>query len=750
MSNLFKSCILLFFTLMLSFSNCAKEEVNVGSISGVVRDAETNQPIEKVSVALTPGDITKVTDKEGVYSFSELEIKTYTLSYTKEETHVSVSKEINVQAGENKLDVTLGQIPATPSVVSTGSVSKITTATASVAGTVTDLGNKGEVTQHGHVWSTSPKPTISLSTLTNLGRLSQTGSFTSDLADLSPNAVYYVRAYAINTAGVTYGNDIPFKTASVPVTGISLSSTTLTKQIGDSPVTLVVTVSPSDATNKNVTWTSSDASIAIVSDGTVYFVGVGNATITATTEDGGKKATCTVAVTPAVVPVTDVSLNHTTLVKYIGAPAVTLIATVSPNNATNQNVTWSTSNASVATVSDNGTVNFVGAGSATITVTTEDGGKNASCTVVVTSTEIPVIGVSLNHTILTKEAGDPPVTLVATISPSNATNKNVTWSTSNPSVATVSDGVVNFEKAGSATITVTTEDGGKTANCIVTVSGIGGTIGNLRWTIRDGTLTISGTGAMPNNPGAWRNYSQYFSTVDIQSGVTSIGESAFPGCSNLTSITIPNSVTAIGYGAFTYCSSLTSITIPNSVTTIEERAFSQCSSLISITISNSVTTIGYQTFYNCSSLTSITIPNSVTTIGMEAFLDCFNLTSITIPNSVTLFGTGAFRGCTSLTSITIPNSMTTLSHQIFSGCTGLVSITIPNSVMMLSYYVFIGCTSLKNVIVLRTSPPYIDISTDPFHEVPLRAATLIVPKGCKSAYQREAVWRDFGTIVEME
>jgi len=108
----------------------------------------------------------------------------------------------------------------------------------------------------------------------------------------------------------------------------------------------------------------------------------------------------------------------------------------------------------------------------------------------------------------------------------------------------------------------------------------------------------------------------------IPNSVTSIGNSAFYGCSGLTSITIPNSVTSIGEGAFSGCSGLTSITIPNSVTSIGEGAFSGCSGLTSITIPNSVTSIGYRAFMSCSGLTSITIPNSVTSIGEGAFYGC--------------------------------------------------------------------------------------------------------------------------------
>ncbi len=110
--------------------------------------------------------------------------------------------------------------------------------------------------------------------------------------------------------------------------------------------------------------------------------------------------------------------------------------------------------------------------------------------------------------------------------------------------------------------------------------------------------------------------------------VTSIGNSAFNGCSSLTSINIPNGVTSIGYDAFGYCTGLTSLEIPNSVTSIGNFAFESCSSLTSITIPNSVTSIGGYTFKGCSSLTSVIIGNSVTSIGNSAFNGCSNLINV--------------------------------------------------------------------------------------------------------------------------
>ena len=117
--------------------------------------------------------------------------------------------------------------------------------------------------------------------------------------------------------------------------------------------------------------------------------------------------------------------------------------------------------------------------------------------------------------------------------------------------------------------------------------------------------------------------------IPTDGSVTSIGDSAFESCSNLTSIEIPNSVTSIGEWAFAVCSSLTSIEIPDSVTSIGKAAFAYSSSLTSIEIPDSVTSIGDYAFGSCSSLTSIKIPGSVTSIGESSFTGCNNLKRIT-------------------------------------------------------------------------------------------------------------------------
>ncbi len=163
--------------------------------------------------------------------------------------------------------------------------------------------------------------------------------------------------------------------------------------------------------------------------------------------------------------------------------------------------------------------------------------------------------------------------------------------------------------------------------------------------------------------------SEVIDSDGVKHKITSIGDSAFMGCSGLTSINIPDGVTSIKNGTFLGCSSLTSINIPNSVTHIGDNAFYRCKGLTSITIPDSVTIIRNGAFTDCSNLTSITIPNSVTIIGGDAFLRCSSLTSVTIPNSVTTIGYSVFDGCTSLASITYKGTTYTNKTQLTSALT---------------------------------------------------------------------------------
>ena len=203
-------------------------------------------------------------------------------------------------------------------------------------------------------------------------------------------------------------------------------------------------------------------------------------------------------------------------------------------------------------------------------------------------------------------------------------------------------------------------------------------------------------------------------SVEIPEGVTTIGDSAFYGCS-LTSITIPGSVNSIGNSAFGNCDELASVTILEGVKEIGINAFGSCSSLTSIAIPESVTSIGGYAFWNCSSLTSITIPSSVTSIGNNAFWNCSSLTSLEIPSSVTFIGERAFSGCSSLASVTFEegNSLPlTIKPYAFKGCTSLKSVKFPSNLTRewwdeeTTFGMFDGCSQLAYVKMPRLPMTY--------------------------------------------
>jgi uncharacterized protein YjdB len=255
----------------------------------------------------------------------------------------------------------------------------------------------------------------------------------------------------------------------------------------------IVTFYPDNATNQNLSWRSSDASIAEVSaTGEVTAKKPGTVTITATPAqampgaapiqvlggpapivgdgDGGMDMTVTVPATP--VAVTGVKLNKSAVSLTVGNTE-TLIATVQPENATNQAVNWISSEPSVAVVSSGGTVTALSPGTAVVVVATVDGGRMTTCTVIVSPAPAAPkhpTGVTLDPTEVTIPVGGT-VLLEPTVIPSDATNKNLYWQTDTPGVAVVSSlGLVTAVAPGSATITVATIDGGKTATCDITVT----------------------------------------------------------------------------------------------------------------------------------------------------------------------------------------------------------------------------------------------------------------------------------------
>ena len=333
----------------------------------------------------------------------------------------------------------------------------------------------------------------------------------------------YDNSYRGNCAGaVTLTATVP--APPVAVSGVSLNKTSLSFTGTGSSQTLTATVSPSNATNKTLTWSSSNTSVATVSNGVVKAVGFGTATITAKSNNG-KTASCSVTVNT--IQPTGIKATPETSTLYGLNGTVKLSANVMPSNATNKAVTWSSRNTSVATVSSDGTVKAVGYGTTVITAKTVNG-LTSNCTVTVNP--IAVTGVSLNKTSLSFTGTGSSQTLTATVSPSNATNKTLTWSSSNTSVATVSNGVVKAVGFGTATITAKSNNG-KTASCSVTVNtiqptGIKATPETSTLYGLNGTVKLSAN-VMPSNATnkavTWSSRNTSVATVSSDGTVKAVG-----------------------------------------------------------------------------------------------------------------------------------------------------------------------------------------------------------------------------------
>ena len=468
----------------------------------------------------------------------------------------------------------------------------------------------------------------------------------------------------------TYDDDDP---PFVFVNGITLDKSSITVTVGNTD-TLTPTVTPSNASDPSVVWESSDERVAKVDEnGVVTAIAIGTATITAMTLDGGFTATCEVTVAPTpVVHVTGVTLDKNSITLNVNETD-TLAATILPNDAADKSVTWSSSNPSVATVDSNGIVTAVAAGNATITVTTVDGGLTAQCAVTVI---VNVTGVTLDNNSITLNVNETSA-LTATVLPADATDKSVTWSSSNPAIAAVNtnsnaNGIVSGVSSGNAVITVTTVDGGLTAQCNVTVEAQ--PTSTITYTAAN-KLNVNLTAFTPAATAETYDSATQTGVIEFNALVTAIGTNAFSEKNALTSIVVPDSVTTIGDMAFDSCESLTNVTIGNGTTSIGQGAFGWCNSITSCTIGSGVTSIGDYAFYQCRSLTSIDIPDSVQTIGNFAFNSCSSLTSVTIGNGVTSINQNAFSRCTSLTSVTIPSDVTSINLNAFSYCNSLTSIT---------------------------------------------------------------------------
>lgn len=335
----------------------------------------------------------------------------------------------------------------------------------------------------------------------------------------------------------------------VPVTSISLSANLISLAKGSFAV-LTATVSPDDAMDKTVQWSSDNPAVATVDqNGKVTAVDVGKAKITASA--GGFSATCSIICIS--IPVSSVVLDKTILSLAKGSSEI-LKATVLPSDATDQAVKWSSDNPSIATVDQNGQVTAVNAGSATITATAGD--HSATCQV---SVFIPVTSVSLSSTELTLLVGETAV-LEATILPDDATDKNVSWYSSDPDVAVVDGGRITALSFGGTVITA--QVGDKFASCLVTVltdspSGVtaeyyGGDVSSTGDLIEPGSHLVFGVTNLSVETITVKSVQLFDGVSEEGAAIVSLGSDLEPGVARQWTIGVPETGIHSPTAVFTY------------------------------------------------------------------------------------------------------------------------------------------------------------------------------------------------------
>ena len=532
--------------------------------------------------------------------------------------------------------------------------------------------------------------------------------------------------------GKTATCKVTVKAKAVNVTEVTLDRTELTLTEGETE-TLTATVKPDNADNRKVTWSSDKTEVATVDgNGKVTAVKPGEAVVTVTTEDGGKTATCKVTVKAKAVSVTDVTLDKTELTLMEGETE-TLTATVRPDNADNRKVTWSSDKTEVATVGGDGRVTAVKAGEAVVTVTTEDGGKTATCKVTVKAKTVPVTGVDVKPWSVTIGVNGT-TKLTCTVAPSNATNRNVRWESDNPSVATVdSDGNVRAVSAGVAKVSAVTEDGGFRSGCTVTVKEFssGFEVGGLFYKTAEGYSMdfVEVTG----NPGGGKYSGDVVvpGTVEydgITYTVKGVGNWAFEGCGDLRKVTISEGIYEIGAYAFFYCGNLERVILPSTLVYIDASnpVFTGCSKL---EITTAAPREGQEDYYY---------------LYDEALYVHKNRMKREILSWIPEKKTG---------TVVIKEGTTKIEEHSIRR-TNVDKIVIPESVESIAARTFVSCkTPLVLELNWKTKEDVDEITTSApssffFNGTNRSAVKVTVPKGTKSYYESHWLWSNLGGIEE--
>ena len=497
-------------------------------------------------------------------------------------------------------------------------------------------------------------------------------------------------AIIVATAGSCHAECVI--TVPVETESISLDKTELSIDVGDTAI-LTATITPADATDQTITWTSSNPNIVTVENGTIKALKTGATIITA--ESSGKKAECKVTV---IVPVTGITLDKTELSIAIGETAC-LTATVIPDDATDKTVIWSSTDESVVKI-DNGKVAAVQAGSAVVIATVSS--FSASCNVTV-------------------------------VHPGNII------------CYTSSDGnIVQPYNESAFGANIISNDYTDDVGCIVfdnVIQKIGASAfrscAKLKSINLPPSITSIGDGAF------WSCYK--LQVIDIPESVAIIGKCAFAYCASLKSIVFPKAITYLEEQICYKCTGLKQIEIPSNVVQINERAF-QYSGIEKLILHEGLNKIGSYAFGN-TGISELYLPNTVKSIGYNSFEHCA-FEELLIPGNIENIGADAFLYNNCLLRVVIQEGVTYLPYEMFEHCEKLSSVSLPSTLKLIQAGVFGSCYLLSNVYLKATNPPDLQYG-DLFYDDPFEgndSFTLWVPEASEEAYKEK--WAKYATNIK--
>lgn len=542
----------------------------------------------------------------------------------------------------------------------------------------------------------------------------------------------------------------------VPVTSVTLSQTAVTLDVGGS-VTLTATVAPSNATDNTVTWSSSNASVASVSNGVVKAVGEGSANITASA--GGKSATCKVTVSAVPVPATGISLDKTEATLYV-SETLTLVATITPANSTERSIVWTSDNASVATVDAKGVVTAIAPG--TCVITAQVGSFSAKCAITCLKGGIPEGALPPDNEIWYTTSNGTKLNRV--------NNQGTNTLKSNDYDKARGYGILQFSGPIKDLGILSNEESERNKltgilipDCVETIGAsfllfspkvtefrIPASlkeVGGYSFVSREGSKIERFTGHHVYDDGRLVIIDGVLygfapvgvSSYEVPAGVVKLGDGAFAGTPELKSIVLPDGLEIIEGSCFN-ASGLESVTIPASVKRIDHYAFRDCFELRNLLGDSHFISADRKFLYDRDWAInpmiiiffagrddeSYTIPDGIRAIENYAFDGCKKLRSLTVPETLENIGV-AFNGCDNLETLhskystsdnkglmnkynelifvlpnidedyVVPDEVTRIGENVFYERPNLRSVTMGDQVTSIGSYAFALCPSLKTL-----------------------------------------------------